>query len=188
MRLWGATIIEMADEQPSSPAFPPPPSLAEKLSNELKNPQRALAEKLSKDWGWVADLYAGERNDVRNAVTSFRQNAQTTVSSLAETRARADATIASFTTPPQQLVELKPKLLEFRRDYKAFIVAGIGLASILPAALVRGSPAEKLRIALRNGVVGAGSAATLFYPELCLPMLKRAQESTWGWGSSLRRA
>ena len=178
----------MSDEQPP-PAFPPPPSLAEKLASlEMKNPQRALAEKLSKDWGWVADIYSGERQDVRHAVTSFRSQAQTTAMSLAETRAKADATIASFTTPPQQWVEVKPKLLEFRRDYKAFIVAGIGLASILPAVLVRGSPVEKLRIALRNGAVGVGSAATLFYPELCLPIMKRAQESTWGWGSSLRRA
>jgi hypothetical protein len=74
------------------------------------------------------------------------------------------------TQPSAATLSVKKRFLEFRRDYKQFLVAGIAIASVLPAlspALrsTGGSKLEAARVVLRNLVVGGGSAAVVLYPE-----------------------
>ena len=78
--------------------------------------------------------------------------------------------MAKLSEPSPATQTLKKRFLDFRRDYKQFLVAGVAVASAVPALspALRGSAGSKLeaaRQALRNLVLGGGGAAVLFYPE-----------------------
>ena len=133
-----------------------------------------LADKLKADWEWVSDAYkhtfSGTEKAFKENVTKTRSTVQSAVLSASDMRSNAEVSISMLTEPSPKSVTLKNRFLEFRRDYKQFLVAGVAFASIIPAVspALRGSAGSKLeaaRMALRNLVLGGGSATVLFYPE-----------------------
>ena len=157
-----------------SPTAAPSPTL---------NPHPAqLAAEIQSQWSWVNSVYATAPT-LHDKVTDVRTQVQSKAEAALNLRQQADLAVSSLTTPPQQFVDIKPAMLDFRRDYKQFLVAGIAIASMVPAVFAGPSKLEKARVALRNLVVGGGTTAVLFNPELVFAVSKtsaRAAERVKG--------
>jgi hypothetical protein len=160
-------------------------------SSPLVPPQRKLADKLASDWAWLSEMYNNATAvDIRQNVTGARTQVMSVVDTVQGMRASADAAATRISTPPNELVNVKRRFLDFRREYKGFLVGGIALSSVVvpivgPIAVARmggtafgvvGGRLEHLRVAARNFFVAGGGAAVLLWPEITLSTAPKVSE------------
>jgi len=151
--------------------------MPEKTLTELLNPKQELAKRLEENWAWLQDLSFERATGVslRQNVTSSRVRVQDTLATLHSAQTGISETATRLTTPPPMFTAFKDKFLAFRRDYRGFLLVGITLCVVAPAALAKGR-VEKLRVFARNFFFGGGAAAVLFNPELVQDVEGRAQQ------------
>lgn len=151
--------------------------MPEKTLTELLNPKQELAKRLEENWAWLQDLSFERATGVslRQNVTSSRVRVQDALGTLHSVQAQIGDTATRLTTLPTGVTAFKDKFLALRRDYRGFLLAGITLCVVAPAALARGR-VEKVRVFARNFFFGGGAAAVLFNPELVQDVEGRAQQ------------
>ena len=147
---------------------PPPPKPLER-SGFLKDAP-PLVLRLASDWEWIKTLYISTTTGTQfsDSVKYSTRQVAGTIAQARQAYADGEAKVTQLTQPPPLLEQHKPSLLEFRRKYKAFIVAGISAVAVLPALRAGPGRRDKARVAMRNLFLGGGSAAVLLYPELVL--------------------
>ena len=130
-----AQCLPSQEAHPMPQRLPPPQC----QSSPCRYPPREkLADKkLKADWEWVSDAYkhtfSGTEKAFKENVTKTRSTVQSAVLSASDMRSNAQVSISMLTEPSPKSVTLKNRFLEFRRDYKQFLVAGVAFASIIPA-------------------------------------------------------
>ena len=155
------------EEAPTS-ALPSISSATASLS-QLSGSQASLAKKITADWQWLSGLYESYAQSSNTALrancTTTRMRMQSAIEAVRDGQMRAELTLAQLTEPPAAVVTYKDAALEFRRKYKAFMVGGLAVLSILPAVRAGPGKLEKVRVALRNFFCVGGGASVLMYPE-----------------------
>lgn len=89
----------------------------------------------------------------------------------------AQSSFTQLVEPTPETLNMKTKAMEIRRSYKAFIVAGIAVLSVLPAIRAGPGKVEKARIAVRNFIFFGGGSTFLLYPEFAFPAIERTHEA-----------
>ena len=145
-----------------------PPASSEGSSNVFVPPQRQLADRISADWKWLNEAYvhtfSGSKQAFSESVSKTRSTVQAAIQSCHDMQSTVDASVTRLTEPSTTTQATKQRMLDFRRDYKQFLVAAVAVAAMAPAVLAKGR-VEKARIAMRNLILGAGSTVVLCYPE-----------------------
>ena len=156
-----------------SPTAAPSPTL---------NPHPAqLAAEIQSQWSWVNSVYATAPT-LHDKVTDVRTQVQSKAEAALNLRQQADLAVSSLTTPPQQFVDIKPAMLDFRRLQA---VLGRRHCYRFHGACCVCWPQQAGEGTSRppHLVVGGGTTAVLFNPELVFAVSKtsaRAAERVKG--------
>lgn len=166
----------------SSESAPPAEESSLNFSKfSLPAPQVNLAAKITADWQWLAGVYESYTHSSNTALrancTSTRVRVQSALEELRNVQMRTELTMSNLMSPPTAMVTYKESALDFRRNYAAFIVAGITVVSALPALRAGPGRLEKLRIAARNFVCAGSAASVLVYPEFAFDFERDARLS-----------